>query len=557
MEDEDRGGSLTLTASVSTSELPVADVSLRGTSRDTSAEDLAPCPSLWRILHSPGLRFLVGDILLRLDPVSFARAERVCTQWRALYLAEALWRRRLLGSAAPNGTYFRQLVENRCPEFLAASSVDCDPVESSRLFRRLCWRIEGQGMLREWTDKNSGGGHKSFKVSGVSNSRIVRDLKVNGARIAFATGSAVHVGRRSLVPLRSKFLSYSLHIYLVNNAFSSCSPSLDSSTCSEKDATSHRLEVDSILDGHRREVIVFDWDPSTDLLVAGGRDRKLTFWETPQDKPGRMLHHVNEAHSRLITAVRLRGGEMASSSRDHLVRFWRLEYTRPPQQQQQHGGSPTSPARSVLVVTLLHTFEEHSHSVWAVDFNADFMVSGASDNLVGIWGRTTKEEEEKQKQKKSDVPASRVEWTLRCRLEEHSSGIRQAFLLHSHPDLCVTGDIYGDLRVWDCREGRLRYAVPDQEGASWFRHSGAVASVSQSDSSYLAVAFGSHRLTLYSTARAREELQVARAIDMGALVDPSGLVRGVVATPVEIYVCVFSGKNGIVVLDMWDEEKEE
>ena len=50
---------------------------------------------------------------------------------------------------------------------------------------------------------------------------------------------------------------------------------------------------------------------------------------------------------------------------------------------------------------------------------------------------------------------------------------------------------------------------------------------------------------------------MARAIDMGALVDPSGLVRGVVATPVEIYVCVFSGKNGIVVLDMWDEEKEE
>ncbi len=112
--------------------------------------------------------------------------------------------------------------------------------------------------------------------------------------------------------------------------------------------------------------------------------------------------------------------------------------------------------------------------------------------------------------------------------------------------------------MWDLPRGRLRYQVPDQEGASWFRHSGAVVSISESESGgFVAVAFGSHRLALYPTARVASELPVARAVDLEPVLGEPGILRCVVATAPEVYVCNFAGKNGVVVLDMWEEEKEE
>ncbi len=87
-----------------------------------------------------------------------------------------------------------------------------------------------------------------------------------------------------------------------------------SSSTSDKDlADERRVEVDLVLEGgHRREINAFDVDETARLLVAAGRDRRLTFWDAPSRRvgtgigsgSGRMLCKVDEAHSRLITAVR-------------------------------------------------------------------------------------------------------------------------------------------------------------------------------------------------------------------------------------------------------------
>ncbi len=173
-------------------------------SDDSLSPAPAPCPpaGLIRILESPGLRFLLSDILLRLDGVSMAHAELVSKQWRNLFLQERLWRARLLGTTAPTGSYQRHLVMDRSPEFQAALSTHSsfvDSCESSRMLRRLCWRIEGGGLSREWTRPTRRDRLKPFKVKHVSNARIVRDLKVSGDLIAFATGTAIHLGSRQLI----------------------------------------------------------------------------------------------------------------------------------------------------------------------------------------------------------------------------------------------------------------------------------------------------------------------------------------------------------------------
>ncbi len=281
---------------------------------------------------------------------------------------------------------------------------------------------------------------------------------------------------------------------------------------------------------------MFDLDRGTDLLASAGRDRRITFWQVSS---AQQLSRVDEAHARLITCIRLKGSIMASSSRDHSVKVWQL-------------GPATDFSHQVI-----QTLSEHAHSVWAVDLNDSFLVSGGQDKKVRIW--------RKVRTQLDDGESVREDWEKQCEMEDHHAGIRNLLLLRGHPHLCLTGDIYGDLRVWNAIERRMQYHVPEQDDMSWFSHSGAVTAISQCardqgrgrmSGDFLAVAFGSHRVVLYDATRAEQRLDLCRVIHLEPLVG-TAILRTVIATPVEIYLSTFSGKHGIIVLDIWDEDEEE
>lgn len=127
--------------------------------------------------------------------------------------------------------------------------------------------------------------------------------------------------------------------------------------------------VEQKLDGHRREVNCFHIDK--DILVAGGKDRRLTFWSLSR---GKLLHSVDEAHSRLITSIRVKDNLAISSSRDKSIKVWRM-FPHP-----NHAEPESS-----FQVDLLHTLTGHQHSVWTIDINENFLVSGSADRTIRVW----------------------------------------------------------------------------------------------------------------------------------------------------------------------------
>lgn len=113
----------------------------------------------------------------------------------------------------------------------------------------------------------------------------------------------------------------------------------------------------------------------------------------------------------------------------------------------------------------------HSHSVWAVDLSLDFLVSGSSDRAFRVFSRRNNKKTSQEELFEEDF-----------RMEEHTTGVRNVLILACDPGLAVSGDIFGDLRVWNLREKRLQYAVEEveeEEGGSWFRHCSAVIALSQ------------------------------------------------------------------------------
>ncbi len=65
-------------------------------------------------------------------------------------------------------------------------------------------------------------------------------------------------------------------------------------------------------------------------------------------------------------------------------------------------------------MSLVQTLGGHAHSVWAVDFSADFLVSGAADKKVRAWKRRRKGGEEEGE--------GGGWWEQHCEMEDHGSG---------------------------------------------------------------------------------------------------------------------------------------
>jgi len=81
--------------------------------------------------------------------------------------------------------------------------------------------------------------------------------------------------------------------------------------------------------------------------------------------------------------VKIRGQTLASSSRDRIVKVWSID------------GETLNLKQKLL---------GHGHSVWTVDFNANFLVSGSADHKVHFW-RLCKEQGIEE-WKKSSVQSS-------------------------------------------------------------------------------------------------------------------------------------------------------
>ena len=67
-----------------------------------------------------------------------------------------------------------------------------------------------------------------------------------------------------------------------------------------------------------------------------------------------------------------------TSSRDKLVKMWRLQWEQ-------------NPIKSCNI-TLEQTIEGHVHSVWDVDCTMHFLVAGSADKTIRVWRNTMYQE---------------------------------------------------------------------------------------------------------------------------------------------------------------------
>ena len=143
--------------------------------------------------------------------------------------------------------------------------------------------------------------------------------------------------------------------------------------------------------------------------------------------------------------------------------------------------------------------------------------------------------------------------------------MRQLMILKNFPTLVLSGDLLGDLNMWNIKTKSLQYSVPEPCVAhghkpSLFRIAGAVVGMSQTQSSgTVAVAFGNDRVDLFSTVDAFSILTLLRTIDLNNTAlnilpqrsDRHRYVRGILLTKTELYICGMSENYGLLLFDFW------
>ena len=153
-----------------------------------------------------------------------------------------------------------------------------------------------------------------------------------------------------------------------------------------------------------------------------------------------------------------------------------------------------------------------------------------------------------------------------CQFENDGAGVRQLIILKQFPTLVLSGDLLGDLNMWNIKTKSLQYSVPEPcatqgHRQSLFRIAGAVVGISQTPSTgTVAVAFGSDRVDLFSTSDAYNELKLLRTIDFNIAafnkfpqrLDHHRYVRGVLLTKTELYICGMSENYGLLLFDFWE-----
>jgi polyadenylation factor subunit 2 len=121
--------------------------------------------------------------------------------------------------------------------------------------------------------------------------------------------------------------------------------------------------------GHGWDVKSVHWHPHKGLLVSGGKDQTVKFWDP---RAGACLSTLN-AHKNTVTRVRWNksGNLMASASRDQLIKIWDLRMMRELQTFKGH-------KREVTTVAW-HPFCENLIASGSFDGNIDYWVAGMTD----------------------------------------------------------------------------------------------------------------------------------------------------------------------------------
>lgn len=276
----------------------------------------------------------------------------------------------------------------------------------------------------------------------------------------------------------------------------------------EKDEYGMHLIHDLV--GHRREVTCLDYDSKSSQAVAGSRDRSLSLWNIDT---GTLKCTTKEAHDRLITTVRIFGNSVFSSSRDRSVKVWDL-----------------------LNLNSLQILEgHHGHSVWGIDVRNDFLVTSSADKSISVWNRNDV----------SDL------WTFQTKLDNEDAPLRNVIILKKDPNFALSGDLVGDLKVWNLKLGQLNYQVPDPCDQGLFRQSGSIVSLSQS-SDLIGSAFSNKSIALFSAENCQQKLTCLTLISLDTMLDKHGFIRNIYVCDGQVYICNVSGKHGILVLSVWE-----
>lgn len=277
-----------------------------------------------------------------------------------------------------------------------------------------------------------------------------------------------------------------------------------------KEKDEYGLHLIHDLVGHRREVTCLAFDSKTNQAVAGSRDRSLTLWNIDT---GTLKSSAKEAHDRLITTVRIFQSSVFSSSRDRSVKVWDLT--------------------NLNSLQILEGY--HGHSVWGIDVRNDFLVTSSADKSMSVWSKNSI----------SDL------WTFQTKMDNEDAPLRNVIILKRDPNLALSGDLVGDLKVWNLKVGQLSYQVPDPCQQGLFRQSGSIVSLSQSFD-LIACAFSNKSIALFSAENCQEKLTCLNLIALETMLDKHGFIRNIHVCDGQVYVCNVSGKHGIIVFSVWE-----
>ena len=427
-----------------------------------------------QILLSPGLYWIAELIFVELldSNETFVNCELVCKKWQNFFIQASLWKRRLFQRIAKVGSYRRSLLE-KYPEWTNTNPFTT-LMEEHVHFRSLAFKFSKKSIQSSWRNNN-------FSIKRVPKWTIVRDLTdFNGEYIIVAENQNIHIANRQveLVPL--------------TNVYSS-----------------------------RREITSIAFDKEKKIIVTGGRDRMLSKFKieitnsgvTPDEKP----IVQNDAHSRLITSVKIDQNCVFSSSRDRSVKVWDLG-----------------------TLNLLQTLVgHHGHSVWDVDIRNNFLVTASADKNLNVW--------------KND--SGSYLWSFRHKMN-NDEALRNVIILKKCPYLALSGDLIGDLKVWNLNSGSKVYQVPDPSGQGMFRQSGGVVSLSQTED-LVATAFSDKSIALFSTSNFHNDqfnisLEHLTSITIEPYLDGHSFIRNIFICDGQVYICNVSSDYGIIVLNIWE-----
>ena len=113
----------------------------------------------------------------------------------------------------------------------------------------------------------------------------------------------------------------------------------------------------------------------------------------------------------MITSVKIYEDQIFSSSRDRSIKVWDLLSLSP-----------------IQTLTGPHTVFYHNHSVWSIDICKNYLISASADQTLGVW------------QKEANV------WNFQHKLNNEEA-VRNVIILKKSPNLALSGDLIGDLKV--------------------------------------------------------------------------------------------------------------